>query len=126
MSIAPTNRTHRQSIDRHGSSVTLTNYTEGTRDDYGRDWTETTNSPYTITARVWVRQTPTVASDEYDQGKEDVDVNFAIKDDASGVGEIRDGGGKGASELEFENEIFYVLNIDRQKQGIIILECRNK
>lgn len=126
MTIAPTHHNHQRRIDNHGSSITLTNYAEGTENNYGYEWDETTNSPYTILARSWERQAPTIVSDERDQGKEDVDRNFAIKANADGASEIRDGGGKGASRIEYNNETFYVLNKDTQENGLIILECRNE
>lgn len=127
MTIAPTHQNHQRRIDNHGSSITLTNYTEGTENEYGYEWNETTNSPHTILAYTWLAQRSSEnVSDERDQGQDKTNRMFALKEGSSGVSEIRDGGGKGASRIEFDGDTFYVLNKDNQKSGLIVLECEDE
>lgn len=85
------------------STVDLTNYSSDTSERI-ETWTATADSPHSITARVDVRNTPRRADTVRESGDAEVDARIYVPDDASGVDSIRDGGGKGASTIDADQD----------------------
>jgi hypothetical protein len=91
---------HQGSVDTHGETVDLYNYTENTTERVPT-WEATGSSPHSIAARVDIRTTSARrAADAGEAGDAAIDVRVYLKDDASGVSSIRDGGGHGASVID--------------------------
>lgn len=125
MSRSTRRRAARRSVDRHGQSVNLTNYEE---DDSERvqTWSADSDSPHSITARVDLRNQPRQTGSIRESGDAEVDARIYIADDADGVGSIRDGGGKGASTIDVDQdgtEDYRVLVAFDEDNGLKRLDC---
>lgn len=119
-------RANRRGVDRHGKSVDLTNYTKS-EDDYTQDWSETTDSPHTINARVQQRRgVPRPSRDVRETGDIEADFSLFIRDDADGIDNIRDGGGQGASTFDTDqdgtDDLRVLLKYD-EDNGIVRLDA---
>lgn len=122
----PTTTTaHRRSLDTHGQTVDLTNYESDTSERV-ETWTATTSSPHSITARVDLRETPRVVDTVRESGDADIDARIYVADDASGVSSIRDGGGKGASTVDVDQDgsvDFRVIVSHDEDNGLLRLDA---
>lgn len=120
-----TKRAARRGIDRAGRDVTLRNY--DLSESGGRQTrSETSSSPHTITARVERGTQPTTDRSLRETGEPQADATFYIRDDASGASSLRDGGGRGASELDIDGETYVLVRQDDQDNGILVLECERQ
>jgi len=120
-----TKRAARRAIDRAGRDVTLRNY--DLSESGGRqERSVTSSSPHTITARVERSGGASTDRDIRETGEPTADVTIYVADDDSGVGSIRDGGGRGASEIDVDNETYLVVQNDDQDNGLLALECERQ
>lgn len=119
-------RSHRRALDRHGRDVTLRNYNSSSEDDYGEVWSETADSPHTVTARVDRSRAPTPDRDARQEGEVSADVEVYIKDDTTAASNLRDGGGKGATEIDVDGETYVVLRSNDQDNGLLELTCERE
>lgn len=115
-------RAARQSVDRHGRDITLRNF-ESSESGGRETWTETTDSPHTVTARLDRSTRPRPDRDAAATGEPMADVTPYIRDDASGISNLRGGGGEGASEIEADGITYIVVQADNQDNGLYALEC---
>lgn len=120
MKIAPTANSRRQSVDRHGISVTLTNYSKTGEDDYGENYDDGTD--HTITARPWSRTRGTEDRDNREAGEVDADRLFVVKDNETGINSISAGAGKGASEITENGTTYYIIRVRENNDGTKTLE----
>lgn len=119
-------RAARRSIDRHGKEVTLVNKSDGGNEDYPGGYSDTTNSPHTIVARAYSSSQGQPERTEQVSGEGDFKRIFIAKDNASGVDNINDGAGPGASEITEAGNTWIVTFVDSQDNGVIRIECENK
>jgi len=106
-------------------TVDLTNQTEDTSERQPI-WTASSSSPHSIPARVDLRNTPRRMDTARESGDADVDARIYVPDDASGVGSIRDGGGKGASTVDTDQDgtdEFRVLVSFDEQGGLVRLDA---
>jgi hypothetical protein len=104
-----------------GQPVRLRNY-EKQESDGRQIWTETNPSPHDVTALVDPATTPRADRGIYDASDIELSRSFHIKSDASpAVSNVRDGGGEGASEIEYDNQTWIVLYREDRATGLIEL-----
>lgn len=120
---------HQGSLDTHGETVDLYNYSEDTSDRVPT-WTATGASPHSIAARVDLQNTPVRQADAGEAGDADVDARIYVKDDSAGVSSIRDGGGPGASVIDPDQDgvgddgaDYRVLVSHDEGNGLTRLDC---
>jgi hypothetical protein len=103
-----------------GEQVRLRNYEK--RESDGRQiWTETTASPHDVTALVDPATTPRADRGIYDASDIELSRSFHIKSESSAASNLRDGGGDGASEIEYDNQVWIVLYREDRATGLIEL-----
>lgn len=120
-------RTARRALDRAGVDVRLQNYSLS--ESGGRQKrSATSSSPHTITGRV--ERTASASPDRglRETGEPEADAVVYIRDDASGASSIRDGGGRGASEIDLDTSgsfsaDYSIIRSDDQDNGLLALEC---
>lgn len=125
MTNTPLKRANRRVLTREGTTVDLYNYTESSA-NRAEVWSQTGSSPHTISARVDLRNTPRPSRDVRETGDVEVDARIHIADDASGVSNIRDGGGQGASTIDVDRdgtEDYRVLKNFDPDNGLLRLDC---
>lgn len=109
-------------LKHQGASVTLRNYTRSTSD--GREtWSETAGSPHTVSALVDPTQQPRPERDAYDAGDVDVMRSFHIESGTTAESNARDSGGEGATEVDYGNQTWRVLQIEDRGTGLTELIC---
>jgi len=108
-----------RALDRVGRTVTIRNYVETGTDR--PEYSETTGSPYDVSARVDYKSTPSQVIDAHGSDV-DIDVDVWIQENAAGgVSEITDGAGQGASEIDVDGETMIVMLVDVQDNGLVRL-----
>lgn len=112
----------RRFLKQQGTSITLRNYTRSTSD--GREtWSETSNSPHNLTALVDPTKQPSPDRDAYDAGEVAVERSFHIEADTTVAGNLRDSGGEGATEIDYDGQTWIVLQRENRQQGLVELVC---
>lgn len=116
MTNATLKRVARRALERAGRDVTLRNYSKTGEDDYGENYSSSTQ---TVTARV-VRSS--VANPQRDAfgADTDADAEIYVSDQING---ITDGGGDGASEVDVDGQTYVVVQLDDQDNGQYCLLC---
>lgn len=103
--------------------ITLRNYETTGEDDYGENWQQTSDSPWTIDAHVERPTQPRADRDAHQVGDTDADARVFIASNHDAVANIRDGGGEGATEIDADGVTYYVLQTDDQHNGQVRLDC---
>lgn len=117
-------RAARRAIDRHGRDVTLRNYESSSETDYGEEWSETSGSPHTIKALVERRRELRTNRTAEQSGQIESEVAIYVKDDTTAATNLRDGGGRGATQIDVDGETYLVIRSDDQDNGLLLLHCR--
>lgn len=115
---------HRNSVQLD-QTVALTNY-ETNSTERVETWEATSGSPHNVSARVDLRSTPRVIETVRESGDAEVDGRVYLPDDASGVSSIRDGGGKGASTVDEDEDgtdDWRVIVLHDEQNGLVRLDC---
>lgn len=126
MSTAAGKRAARKALDRAGRDVRLQNY--DLSESSGRETrSATAGSPHTIAARTDMGQRTRPDRSIRESGEPEADATIYIRDDADGASSIRDGGGRGASEIDEStsgsfNADWLVIQSHDQDNGLIALE----
>jgi len=105
-----------------GRDVTLRNYAK-TESDGRQIWSETTNSPHTVTALVDPATRPRPDRDVYDAGDINLTRSFHIEGGTAAVSNLRDGGGEGATEIDYDGRTWIVLHREDRATGLVELIC---
>jgi hypothetical protein len=105
-----------------GQPVQLRNY-EKTESGGRQIWSETADSPHTVTALIDPATTPTPDRDVYDAGDINLTRSFHIKSGTAAVSNLRDGGGEGATELDYGGRTWLVLHREDPQTGLVELVC---
>lgn len=113
----------RRLLAKRGQSITLRNYTRSTSD--GRElWSQTTDSPHSLSALVDPTQQPSPDRDAYDAGEVDVVRSFHIESGTTAADNARDGGGEGATEIDYNSQTWAVLQLDDRGTGLTECVCK--
>jgi hypothetical protein len=100
-----------------GQPVQLRNYEK--RESDGRQiWTETTASPHDVTALVDPATTPRADRGIYDASDIELSRSFHINPSSQAAANLRDGGGEGASEIEYDSQVWIVLYREDRATGL--------
>ena len=116
------NGAQKRLLAHEGQNVTLRNY-EKTESDGRQIWTETSVSPHSVTALVDPATTPSPDRDVYDAGDIDLTRSFHIENGTAAVSNLRDGGGEGATELDYDGRTWIVLHREARQTGLVELVC---
>lgn len=112
----------RRVLEARGVEVTVRNYTRSTSD--GREsWSETAGSPHTLTALVDPTRAPRPERDAYDAGEVAVQRSFHIETGTTAESNTRDGGGEGATEVDYDGQTWVVLQLEARNTGLTELIC---
>jgi hypothetical protein len=117
-------REGRRQIKRMGVPVTLTTKEQLSQGSHGSQWAASADSPHSIMA-VPDPGGSTVEQD-FSGMDDEADIVFMVRDDLSDTtdGELRDGGGEDASEIEYYDTTFRVEFISPYlAAGQVLLVC---
>lgn len=112
----------RRLLRKRGAEIVLRNKTR-TQSDGRESWDPTVDSPYSIKALVDPTRRPRIGRDAYDAGEIDVMRSFHIEAGTQAAQEVNDGGGEGASEIDYDGQTWYVVQTDNLETGLLELIC---